>query len=227
MKKVIRDRGPRAQEAISMGLELHYAERFPLTLKGHVFFEMRDAKTGESLSHWEKDNIVTLDAGILMARLFADTLAPPHNPAQHVGVTMLAVGTGAAGNPLDPDPPTATQRRLGAELARKPVTYNFVDESGNAVAYPTHILDLSCTFDAAEAVGPWDEMALLATYSMNPLDTSHKIENGPGTAAPVYDPTWPSSTGPLLYDLLANYLTFKVINKPDGAIITIVWRLTF
>jgi len=29
------------------------------------------------------------------------------------------------------------------------------------------------------------------------------------------------------YDVLVNYLTFPVINKPNGAILAITWRLTF
>ena len=29
------------------------------------------------------------------------------------------------------------------------------------------------------------------------------------------------------YDILVNYLTFPVINKPQGSVLAITWRLTF
>jgi hypothetical protein len=83
--------------------------------------------------------VITLDAGILAAILFRD-------PSSRFGVYMLAVGTGATGAILSPDAPDARQRKLNAEIARKPFSSTtFRDASGNAVAIPTNIVDYTCT----------------------------------------------------------------------------------
>ncbi|TFH65833.1 MAG: hypothetical protein E4G90_05625, partial [Gemmatimonadales bacterium] len=59
-----------------------------VTSKGLVMFEMRDARTGELQLQREEHNVVTLDAGLLVARLMKDNEEPDH------GINMLGVGTG-------------------------------------------------------------------------------------------------------------------------------------
>lgn len=185
--------------------------------KGVLIFDMRDARTGEQLAFWEKENIITRDAGILAARLFRNSLDP--SSAQNNGLTMLAVGTGATGNLLSPDAPQNTQRRLNNEIARKAfASAQYRNSNGVAVAFPTNIVDFTTVFGEAEAVGPLNEMGLLSTASLNP-STLNPIANGPSN----YDPTI-DVTGK---DLMVNYLTFSVVTKPATATLAITWRLTF
>lgn len=209
----------RPKEATRMGFAFQYNENlcFPQASSGQVIFEMRDAETGNLLSYWERSNIVTRDAGILAARLFKNSTDPV--PGRHNGLNMLAVGTGATGSLLSPDAPQATQRKLNTEIARKAfVSTQFRNSDGVAVAYPTNIVDFTVTFGESEAVGPLNEMGLMATYSSNPLD-KNPINNGPD----FYDPTI-DVTGK---DLLVNYLTFGVVTKPATAVVTITWRFSF
>jgi len=189
--------------------------------KGQLFIEMIDARTGEVLDERELDNIITLDAGILAARLFKDSETP--TAGRNNGLIMLGVGTGAPGNLLSPDAPQREQRRLVVEIGRKAFSSTqFRNADGVAVAYPTNIVDFTTTFGEGEAVGPLNEMGLMNTYSLSPA-TRNPIDNGPGTPTPTYDPTI-DVTG---HDILANYLTFSVITKPSTAVLSITWRLTF
>jgi hypothetical protein len=208
-------------EGVKMGLEfMHIEPLSPLaSAKGTVIFDMRDAKTGEVIAHWERSNILTKDCGILAARLFRNSRDP--SLSLNNGLTMLAIGTGATGNVLNPDAPQNTQRALNNEVCRKPFSSaQFRNEDGVAVAYPTHIVDFTATYGEAEAVGPLNEMGLMSTASPNPT-VKHPI---PAYKSGVYyDPTF-DVTG---YDLMANYLTFGVVTKPSTAILTITWRLTF
>mgnify|MGYP001560414114 FL=1 len=183
---------------------------------GHVIFDLRDM-VGNPLAYWEADNIITLDAGILAGRLFKNSLDP--NASQNNGLTMLGVGTGATGNILSPDAPQNTQRKLNTEIARKVfASTQFRNGSGVAVAYPTRIVDFVTTFGESEAVGPLNEMALMSTYSLNPL-TLNPINNGPNDYDASIDVTGK--------DLIANYLTFGVVTKPALSVLTVTWRLTF
>jgi len=202
----------KAGEAFKMGMGIERQENLVLP-KGRFILHMEDAKTGEVLTHWEEDNIITLDAGIQGARLFRNSGEPKH------GINMLAVGTGATGNLLSPDAPDAKQRRLNSELARKSFSNTtFRNADGVAVAYPTNIVDFTTTYGEAEAVGPLNEMGLLNTISDNSAITNPN---------PNAYPTRDTSLDITPYDVLINYLTFSVVTKPATAVLTITWRLTF
>lgn len=209
--------GP-VKQGVKMMLETAYTEDRPVnTAKGSFIFDLRDARTGEQLAYWEKPQIITLDAGILLARLCKNSLSP--TPGANNGLRMLAVGTGATGNLLSPDAPQATQRKLNTELARKAFSSTtFRNASGIAVAYPTNIVDFTATFGESEAVGALNEMAVMSPFSSDPL-VLNPINNGPVG----YDPTIDITS----LDTMANYLTYSVISKPNNAILTITWRLTF
>ena len=212
---------PRARESVKFAMAMQFAEAAEAGLlvphEGLVLIDLIDGMSGAILEHREIQNIVTLDAGILSARLYKNSQEP--NPGQHNGLTMLAVGTGATGNILSPDAPQESQRALNQEIARKAfLSTQFRTEAGVAVAYPTNILDLTTQFGEAEAVGPLNEMALVSAYSNNPAVTN-PINNGPDN----YDPTIDVSKK----DLLANYLTFSVMSKPSTAIFRLTWRMTF
>jgi hypothetical protein len=184
-------------------------------LKGEVFIQGH--VSGTPIIDIHIPNVITYDAGILAARLFRNSLSP--NPAAHNGLNMLAVGSGATGSLLAPDAPQKGQRRLNSELARKAFSsVTFRDSDGVAVAYPTHVVDFYTVFTESEAVGPWNEMGLVATASPNPLVTN-PIVNGPTD----YDPTI-DVTGK---DLFANYLTFPVFSKTLNMVLGVTWRLTF
>jgi len=205
------ERMKRTRQQVKVGLALRHAELGFRPRKGTFIFDMRDARTGEQLHYFEKDNIITLDAGIAGAAHFKGGLTG--------GLKMLAVGTGATGNILSPDAPQEGQRALNNEIERKlfsSTTYRTA--GGVAVSYPTNIVDFTTTFLEAEAVGALDEMGLLVPASINPAVTN-PINNGPTD----YDATI-DVTG---LDLMVNYLTFACIAKPATAVLAITWRLTF
>lgn len=213
--RIFRDMFNRARDSFRFGMAMRFKEFFdiPNTVKGEVFFEMRDNLTGELLYTDHKKNLITLDAGILLAILCRDKSSRTN------GLNMLAVGTGATGALLNPNAPDNRQRKLNAEIARKPFSSTvFRDGSGNAVAYPTNIVDFTASFGEGEAVGPWTEMGILSTISSNPAI----LNPNPNTF-----PTRNTTVDLSLYDILINYLPMSVISKPSTATITITWRLTY
>lgn len=181
--------------------------------RGDVFFRLEhDDGTEET---WEVHNVVTLDLSILLARLTSNPLEPRH------GIYALAIGTGDVGWDLqNPPAETNTQRSLYSEIARKTFSdVSFVDSGGTPVAYPTNIVDFTTTYAQSEAVGPLVEMGLLGGDVNEDMGVTNPITPANG----AYDDTV-DVTG---NDILCNYLTFPVINKPATARLTIVWRLTF
>ncbi len=106
--------------------------------KGEVFFHMVDGRTGEVLLDDHRMNVITLDASLLVAMLVRDP------SSRNFGANMLSIGTGASGALLSPDAPDPRQRKLNAEISRKPwSSTTFRDGAGNAVAIPTNIVDSS------------------------------------------------------------------------------------
>lgn len=217
MPKVIREKLQRARTGFKVGMGHRYAEPSLLTVHGRVFFEMRDARSGDLQFEHQQDNVVTLDAGLLVAALMKDPLEPAH------GINMLAVGTGALGAVLNPDAPTNQQRRLNNEIQRKTFSETtFRDANGAAVAIRTNVVDFTTIYGESEAVGPLNEMGLLSTISDNTA-VKNDNPNFAGQGGEPYDPTIDTSN----YDMLVNYLTFSVISKPATSILTITWRITF
>ena len=215
MSNIMRDRFNRPGETADVGLALHQAALLGINekAKGEVFIQMVDGASGEVIHDSHHDNVITADASILAAMLFKDPTTRP------LGANMLAIGTGATGALLSPDAPDPDQRKLNAELSRKPWSSStFRDASGNAVSIPTNIVDFTATFDEAEAVGPLNEMGITATLSANSLVTNPNPDTYP-TRDVTVDLT--------LYDILVNYLSFSVISKPSTARLTITWRITF
>lgn len=201
-------KGARAQ----FNLGIRHTAALASPKKGEVFIDLIDGKSGELLEHRHLDNIVVLDAGILIAMLLKGD-APN-------GLTMLGVGTGATGSLLAPDVPQIGQRMLNTEIQRKPFTSTqYRNSTGAAVAIPTNIVDYVTIFSESEAIGALNEMALMATASPNPDPGFWEpINNGPTN----YDPTI-DVTGK---DLCLNYLAFPIISKPNTATLQITWRLT-
>lgn len=212
MGSMMKDRFQSPRGRVSLGFTMEQAAVMALP-KGEVFIEMVDGKTGEVLFKEHRPNVITADAGIQAARYFKD----PSEPAN--GANMLAVGTGATGALLAPDAPDPDQRSLNAEIARKSwASTTFRNADGGASEIPTHIVDFTCTYDEAEAVGPLNEMGILSTRSDNPLITYPNPD--------IY-PARELSRDLRDYDVLINYLTFGVISKPSTARLTITWRITF
>lgn len=201
-----------AGSGVQVGLAVSHRDS-GVQVRGELFIRMTDAATGEVLHDEHRKNIITLDAGILVAILCRD-------PASRTnGINMLAVGTGATGALLSPNAPDNRQRKLNAEIARKGFASTvFRDGSGAAVAYPTNIVDFTTTFGEAEAVGPINEMGLLSTISSNPA-----IVNPNPNTFPTRDTTVDVSN----LDILVNYITCAPISKPSTAVLTITWRITF
>lgn len=177
---------------------------------------MWDSVTGASLLSWDRPNVVTLDAGLLLAALMKDSSEPKH------GINMLAVGTGATGSILNPDAPANYQRQLNQEIARKPFSeVTFRDANGAKSSIRTPVVDFTTIFGEGEAVGPLNEMGLMSTIS----DNTGILNPNPNIALSPED--YDSTIDTSLYDTLVNYLTFGVVTKPSASILAITWRLTF
>jgi hypothetical protein len=93
-----------------------------------------------------------------------------------------------------------------------------VDSTGATSSVPTHVVDYTVSFGNGEAVGALNEMGLISPLSSNPL----VLTPNPDTF-PNYDETRDVRS----FDILANYTTYPVINKPSISTLTITWRLTF
>lgn len=208
----LNDRYTVAGQDVHMGFGVQHADE-GVRLRGELFIRMVDTTTGEVLHDDHVKNIITLDAGILVAMLCRSPASRP------LGINMLAVGTGATGALLAPNAPTNLQRRLNNEIERKTFsTTRFIDGSGNVVAYPTNIVDFITTFSESEAVGPLNEMGLVATISAN----ESILNLNPNTY-----PTRDTTVNVTNYDIFVNYITMAVISKPSTATLTITWRITF
>ncbi len=192
-------------------------------VKGDVFGVLLHADGREEVV-LDKSNIYTLDGGVLAALLFSgDSRSRP--------IDMLGVGTGASGNAQSPDVADNRQRRLQTPLYRKafstPIFRTALGEisedvDGNSI--PTNIVDFTTTFEASEAVGALTEMGLLSTADGVEGSVFTPVqEDGSDVVFPSRDTSVVISD----YDILVNYLTFPVINKPNGSILAITWRLTF
>lgn len=194
--------------------DFRFEDRVKSPLKGEIFWYMTDAATGRRHDERRIGNLVVRDASILVARLLKDNQEPPF------GAFVLAVGTGDSGwDPMNPPAATDTQRSLYSELTRKTFSKTeFIDAGGIPVAYPTNVVDYTCTYSEAEAVGPIVEMAILGGNISTNMSVRNPVlpPNGP------YDPTVDLTA----FETEVNYLTFPVVNKPATSTWTIVWRLT-
>jgi hypothetical protein len=196
-------------------------ENFIQKMKGKVFWKLEDKITGE-IKEGKVDNVVTLDASILIARLLITAASPiAHQSEPSFGILALAVGTGYVSWDLqDPPPPTITQRSLWNEIGRKTVLpAQFVTSLGApSPGTPTNIIDLTTTFSESEAVGPITEMGLIG----GDININMAIRNPVLPPNGPYDPTV-SLVG---LDTLANYTTCAVINKNGQSTLSYTWRFT-
>jgi len=170
----------------------------------------------------DKSNVYTLDGGVLAAILFSNNLGASHSRF----INVLVVGSGASGSSLSPDVADYRQRKIEVPVYKKgfsSVYYRTPEGaiSENAVTgdpIPTHIVDFTTTFEASEANGSLTEMGLMSSLDANTQNFQQTED--------VF-PDRDTEKDLLGYDILVNYLTFPVINKPNGAVLAITWRLTF
>lgn len=189
--------------------------------EGEIFYELRDGSSGNLIESGSLGkNIVTRDASILVARLMKSP-ASPNVSEPRFGCFALAMGTGDVGwDPMNPPAATKTQRSLYNEIGRKQFAVtSFVTSGGAISSIPTNVVDLTTTFSESEVVGPLTEMGIIG----GDVDTNMAIRNPILPANGMYDPT----VDVVGKDLLVNYKTFKVINKPAGTTISYTWRLSF
>jgi hypothetical protein len=195
-----------------MGFGVAFKDDLGIKVFGQVRAEIT-YPNGESNLVLAKDNVYTLDGGILASMLFS-------GEAGVSGLTMLAVGSGATGSSSSPDVADSRQRKLNSEIQRKPfssVVYRAAD--GTEASVPTNVVDFTTVFSETEASSAGlTEMGLLANTDSDPSVTD-----------PVNEafPTRTLSLDLTTKDILVNYLTFPVIHKPAGAVLAITWRLTF
>jgi len=200
-----------------VGFAMTASDTFP-TYKGEIFWELRHKDGQIEKGHYQ--NLVTLDAGVLLARLMKSPTTPNVSEPAH-GVFALAVGTGDVGwDPLNPPPATNTQRSLYNELARKQIaSTDFITSTGTISGVPTNKVDFTTIFSESEAVGALTEMGLLC----GDVNSNMAVRNPILPANGTYDTTV-DVTGK---DILVNYITFPVINKPATSTLQWTWRLTF
>lgn len=190
--------------------ETHYR------IKGEIFYEYHDDINDTHIKSHLK-NVVTLDAGILIARLLKNKNEPSY------GIYALAVGTGDSSwlNPSSPPPANPGQRSLFNEIARKTASSsNFIDSAGNISGIPTNIVDFNFSFGPGQAVGPLVEMGLLGGDVSSNLNQRNPVE-------PAYSNIYDPNKDLVGKDTLCNYLTFPVINKSATGTLNWTWRLTF
>jgi hypothetical protein len=187
------------------GMGIKYTEDSSKKIKGEFFITLNHKNGLEEKFHYR--NVIVDSASLLIARLLADgqTAIDPSGPNH--GIRVLAVGTGnQAWNQNSPPEPTALQTRLESELARKRfanVTFIKTDGSGLPANTVTNIIDFQTVFSESEAVGPIVELGLF----------------GGGTGSENIDLT--ANAG-----IMVNYRTIAVINKPNTATMSIVFRIT-
>ena len=194
-----------------------FEETLGVRVKGDVFGVLQYEDGREEIV-LDKSNVYTLDGGILAAVLFSKNLGAGFAR----GIDMLAVGTGASGSSASPDIADYRQRNLNTPLFRKIFTSRvYRKPNGDLSAVPTNIVDFTTTFESADAVGALTEMGLMCTVS--------GVSGGANEFSQIADvfPFRNLDTDITNSDILVNYLTFPVINKPSGAILAITWRLTF
>jgi len=189
-----------------MGFGVKYEEsRIKPRISGEFFITLNH-KDGRVEKHHFK-NVIVDSASLLIARLLADgqTSIDPTGPNH--GIWVLAVGTGdPSWDKLNPPSATPTQVKLEAELARKRfANVNFVktDGSGLPASEVTNIIDFQTVFNESEAVGPLMELGMFGGGS-----GSENIETTPNSGTMV------------------NYRTIAVINKPNTATMSIIFRIT-
>jgi hypothetical protein len=209
---------PPRTSAFNLGFGFKEAQ---IQVRGDVFATLTSPSGDEEIVI-DKSNIYTLDGGVLAAILFSNNAGAGNARF----VNMLSVGTGASGSQQSPDIPDYQQRGLNSPLYKKTfssVLYRKADgslsEDGNGNPIPTNIVDFTTTFESAEAVGALTEMGLVSSLNETPTGFVSNPNNFPQDR----DITENINA----YDTLVNYLTFPVINKPNGAILAITWRLTF
>lgn len=201
------------------GMHLRHHDVAKSMFKGEVFWVLRDSISGKTLESGHLDNIVTLDADILVARLLkCPAVANISEPK--FGILALAVGTGDVGwDPMNPPAGTNTQRSLYNEIGRKQVAVsNFIDSAGAISGIPTNVVDYTFTFAESEAVGPLTEMGLIG----GDLSTNMAVRNPILPPNGIYDPTV-DVTGK---DMLVTYISFRAINKPANSQLSYTYRLT-
>ena len=182
-------------------------------VKGEVLIKLDDQEI-------KVNNVYTLDGSLLASILFSG-LYPTRSP-----ITMLAVGTGATGTSLVPSVADQRQRRLNTEIARKEfASVLFRNPTTFAVStIPTNVVDFTTVYNEGEAVGALNEMGLVSPYDASPLSNYPLLD---GNGDPVNFPDYDTTLDVTNYDILINYLTFPVINKPSNSVLAITWRLTF
>lgn len=189
-----------------IGFGILNKEEMPKNRLSGEFFVTLNHRDGSEEKHHFK-NIIVDSASLLIARLLASgqTSLDPLGPAH--GIWVLAVGTGEPGwDTSNPPAATTSQVTLQAELARKQfANVNFVktDGSGLPASTITNILDFQTVFSESEAVGPIMELGMFG--------------GGTGTEDLVNTP----NSGTMI-----NYRTIAVINKPNTATMSIIFRIT-
>lgn len=119
---------------------------------------------------WNK-NVVVNNASILIAALMKGAVG-------YSGIKYWAIGSGQESWDVSRPEPTITATKLVNEIYRKPIPAEniiFLNENGTESVVPTHIVQVSLTFEADEAVGKWREFAIFGGNATSTKDSGLNI----------------------------------------------------
>lgn len=167
--------------------------------KGEIFvrYKLGAPESRQEVGELVAENLVTLDASVLLARLMKD----PSDPAAGVAYFALGLGDDGTWDLFNPPAPTDDTEQLVSEIARVPITRAvFIDPlTGLETTTPTNIVDFDFDVTEAEAVGRLVECGLVGG-----------------------DATTTANSGTLI-----TYRTFGVISKSSTMVLSFTYRLTF
>jgi len=189
------------EKTARFGFGLLEREKINKKIKGEFFLTLKEGD--EIIEERHFPNIIVDSASLLIARLLADGQASldPSGPAH--GIWVLGVGTGdPSWDSSNPPAATATQTKLEAELARKRfanVYFVKTDGSGLPATTITNIIDFQTVFNESEAVGGLMELGLFGG------DADELVQDSGD---------------------MVNYRTIGIINKPNSATLSVIFRIT-
>lgn len=205
---------------VSMALSNNTVESVP-SYKGEVFWTLTNPD-GDVINDGHLKNVVTKDAGVLLAWLMKTGSNLPASAPVNFGILGLAVGSGDTGWGVLPIPPsgTPTQRALYSERMRKKAdSIEFINSSGLVSPVPTNVIDIKTTFGPSEANGEIREMGLIGGNCNTNLNIRSPVNPPNGPYNDLEDLTY--------RDTLLNYVTIPLVTKTNGSSLTWTWRLTF
>ena len=144
---------------------------------GHWRDVLRYPDGARVVTAWQHNLVVNSFANLVAALCVGNGAGTGPN-ATYVGIQQMAVGTGLVSWDTGGTPaPNLTDTTLVTELARKVVTVQFVDGSGNVIAGPSPNILVTCTFNVGEANGALREWGLFGGNATATLGSGIMVDH--------------------------------------------------